>query len=127
MATTPVTVNPISTIVNSAISAALQGGEVAIQAAITAEVPFLGLPIISTVFGWALSYVEGYFYTYTADAVTKLVIDIQVNSEESVASQTFSYLQTAIASGDPNAISAASTALDSAYAGLINYDGSASP
>lgn len=125
MATTPVTVNPVATIVNQAISAAMSGGELAVQAAITAEVPFLGLPIISTIFGWFLGRVESYFYVDAANAATKLIIDIQVNAEESAATKAFNDVQTAIAGGDQNAINTASAALDSAYGDIIGYDGAA--
>lgn len=102
----------------------MSSGEVAVQAAIVADVPFLGLPVISQIFGWLLGLVEGYFYTEAANAVTKLIIDLQTDSEVTATQTAYTAAQAAIASGDANAIQAASTNLDSAFASLIHSDGS---
>lgn len=112
--------------VNSAISDALTLGEGVVEAAIIADLPILGYPGFKQLLELILGWVEGYFLTQASDAATKIVIDIQVNAEESTVTQAFKGAQQAIQSGDANAITQASQNLDSAFGSIIHSDGSAS-
>lgn len=123
----PTTVNKLATVVNDAIKVAMDGGEVAAEAAMVADLPWLGLPVIRTILSWFLGIVEGYFYSNAAKTATKIVIDLQVSSEVSKTNSYFQKAQDAVKSGDKNAIDVASKNLDAAFAALIHYDGSASP
>lgn len=118
--------NTLADMVNSAISDALTLGEGVVEAAIIADLPILGYPGFKQLLELILGWVEGYFLTQASDAATKIVIDIQVNAEESTVTQAFKGAQQAIQSGDANAITQASQNLDSAFGSIIHSDGSAS-
>lgn len=123
---TPSTTNQAATVVNNILQNIIEGSGVSVvEAAILIDVPWLGLPIIKQVFEYFLNFVASYIYVDAANTATKIVIDIQVNAEESVVISNFQELQQAIASGDQNAISKASSDLDSAYGSIIHSDGSA--
>lgn len=127
MGAVPTTSNTLAGIVNGAIKAGLDGGTTTIEAVIIADVPWLGLPVVKQILEYFLGFVEKYFYTGAANAATKLVIDMQVDSEISATNAAFANVQAALASGDTSAIQKASTDLDAAFASIIHYDGSSSP
>lgn len=121
----PTTTNTLATVVNSALEAALTGGESAAEAALILDQPWLGLPIVKQLLEWLLDKIEAPIYANAAAVATKLIIDLQVNSETSAANTAFQNAQSAIATGDPGEISKAQTDLDNAFASLGHYDGSA--
>lgn len=128
----PQTTNQVASAVNSALNSAIAGvGETLAVDAILAATPMItGIPVIGLVWSAIVNFIVGrfgaYFYAICANAMTSLIIDIQVNQEDSAATKAFSNLQNADKSGDPAQIAKASKDLDSAYANLVNYDGSAS-
>ena len=111
--------------VNDALKAAMTSGEVAAEAVLIADQPWLGLPIVKQLLEWLLDQMTGVLYGQAADAATKIIIDLQVGEETSAVNSAFSAAQAAIASGDANAITTAQANLSSAFGGLINSDGSA--
>lgn len=123
----PTTVNEAATIVNQLILGAINVDVEALEAAAIAEDPWLGLPFIKQIFEFFLNKLSGKIYAQAAMAATKLVIDYQVNREESTAVNSFDNLQMAVASGDQNAINKASSDLDAAYGAIIHSDGAAPP
>lgn len=123
----PTTVNQAATIVNQVIYGAIRVEDDALEAATIAEVPWLGLPIVKQIFEFVLHNLSDRIYREAAMAATKLVVDYQVNREESSVVNDFDNLQMAIASGDEVAIHKASTNLDNSYGSLIHSDGSATP
>ncbi len=120
--------NKAAGIVNQILKELIDGaGETMVETALLAQFPFLGLPFVKQIFEWVLNKVSTAVYTNAAEAATKIIIDIQVNGEESTVLNSFQNLQMAIASGDANAIEIASSDLSKSYASIIHYDGSASP
>lgn len=124
----PTTTNKVAEAINKILKGLIEGaGEDAIIAAATAAQPWLGLPFVKQIFGLFVGYVAKFFYEQAAMAATKIVIDVQVEMEESKTFNAFQNLQMAIASGDPDAIKLASNNLDKAYGDLIHNDGWSSP
>lgn len=124
----PTTVNKTASVVNEILKDIIEGSGVkAIEASVIADVPWLGLPFIKQIFEFILNKVATLIYQAAAEAATKIIIDVQVNMEESSVLSSFQNLQMAIASGDQNAIKIASDDLDKAYGSLIHSDGAAPP
>lgn len=122
----PNTENQAASIVNGILADIISGaGESVIEAEALAAAPWLALPFVKQIFEFILDKIAALIYEQAADAATKLIIDLQINAEESSASVTFANLQMALASGDATAIKKASEDLDDAYGRLIHYDGSA--
>lgn len=126
MSAEPTTTDQVASAVNDVLKSIIEGaGVTAVEVSVIADVPWLGLPVIKQIFEYFLNLVASYFYVDAANAATKLVIDVQVNLEESKVLNSFQELQQAVASGDQNAIAKASGDLDSAYGSIIHSDGSA--
>jgi hypothetical protein len=126
MGSSPTTTNQAASVVNDVLKAIIEGAGVPeVEAAILLQAPWLGLPFIKQFFEWGLNWVASYFYVSAANAATKIVIDVQVNMEQSNVIQSFQNLQMAIASGDQKAIEQASLDLDKSYGALIHSDGAA--
>lgn len=124
----PTTQNQVASTVNSVLKTIIEGaGTTALENALIVEFPWLGLPVIKQIFEFILNKVSAIIYQDAAEAATKLIIDLQVNGEESSVGNAFKNLQMALASGDQNAINQTSKELDQAYASLIHSDGSSSP
>lgn len=124
----PSTTNQLASVVNQVLKSLIEGaGESAVETTLIAQYPWLGLPFVKQVFEFVLGKVSGLIYQNAAEAATKIIIDVQVNVETGAANAAFQNLQLAVASGDTIAIAKASNALDSAYAALIHFDGSAPP
>lgn len=121
----PTTTNTLASLVNSAISQAMSLGVDAVEAAIIVDFPILGYPGLKQLLEWVLGMIEGYFYHQAAASATKVIIDIQVGLETSAVNSAFKNAQAAIATGDTSGIEQASKDLDSSFANLIHYDGSA--
>jgi hypothetical protein len=127
MGDVPSTNNTLVATVNQAINVAMSLGEGAVEAAIIAEVPFLGLPGLKQGLGLILGWLESYFYDDAAAVATSIIVDLQISAETTATQTAFNNVQAAIQGGDPVAIQKASTDLDSAFAGLVHSDGSSSP
>jgi hypothetical protein len=124
----PTTNNQLAGLVNSVLKDLIEGAGVAeVVAACVAAYPFLGWPVISWLFSQVVMFVADKIYAQAAMIATKIVIDIQVNLEESSVTNTFQSLQMAIASGDQSAITKASADLSASYASLIHADGWSPP
>lgn len=124
----PTTTNKVAAAINQILKSLIEGaGEDSIITAAVAAQPWLGLPFVRQLFGFAVGWVGQYFYQQAAFAATKVIIDLQINLEESSTYSSFQNLQMAVASGDQNAITKASDDLNRSYAALIHYDGSAIP
>lgn len=126
MGASPATTNQTASVINAVLKNIIEGaGLDVIEATLIAEVPWLGWPVIKQIMELILNKAADLLYTQAANAATKIVIDVQVNVEQSKVLNAFQNLQMAIASGDQNAISKASSDLDDAYGSLIHSDGSA--
>lgn len=124
----PTLENKAASIVNQILKELIEGaGESVVEATLIAQFPWLGLPFVKQIFEFILDKASGLIYQNAAMAATKIVIDIQVNQEESAVKASFDNLQMALASGDAHAIEIASADLSKSYAAIIHFDGSASP
>ncbi len=112
---------------NQVIYGGIRVADDALETALIADQPWLGLPIIKQIFEFILHNLSDKIYRQAAMAATKLIVDYQVNREEASVVNTFDNLQMAIASGDQDAINKASKDLDDAYGSLIHSDGAAPP
>ena len=126
MANPPI-VNKAATIGDDIISGASSAGAQAIIILATADVPWLGLPVIKNLF----SYIVGWICTYVSRSiqagVTFAIIDAQVSSEHSDLSAAMDNLLAAEKSGDLNAIQKAIDQYATAHKALVASDGSAKP
>lgn len=91
-------------------------------AAATAALPFLGLPIISNIFRGIVNYVATQIYNVLEPVVIFTVIDDITNAENQAYVASIRELQLAIASGDQNAIDAATAKTRDALSKLIHFD-----
>lgn len=124
----PTDKNQLASVINGVLSNIINtAGVDAAETAAIAAYPWLGWPIVRQIFDGILKVVAGEIYKQAAYAATKIVIDVQVELEESKTSDAFKNLQMALASGDKNAIAKASSNLDVAYGNLIHMDGWAAP
>jgi hypothetical protein len=121
----PTTTNAVAAEVNKILAELIEGaGETAAEATAIAAYPWLGWPFVKQIFEGVLSYVSGLVYRQAALVATQIIVDAQINLEESTTYGAFQNLQLAVASGDKNAITQATADLDKAYGALIHYDGS---
>lgn len=124
----PTTTNEAARVVNEALNKLIEGAGVdAAEAALIADFPWLGIPVVKQILEWALNKIASYFYVAAANAATSIVIDVQTNVEASTALVAYQNLQMAIASGDQNAVKKASDDLSTAYGNLIHSGGWSSP
>lgn len=128
MGTEPATTNQVASIVNQILAGLIEGtGTTAVETAVIAANPWLGLPFIKQLFDFIVEHVAAAIYKEVALAATKIIIDVQIDVETGTVNNAFQTLQMAVASGDNTAIAKASSDLSDAYGKLIHYDGSASP
>jgi hypothetical protein len=121
----PETQNPTLSVVDSVLHGLMY--DVAIQAAITyakAQFPFLGLPVISTLFGWVVNWIAGLVYVQLERFVSFSIIDTQVGQENSKYNQAVEDLKKAHQGGDLVQIDQAKKEARDALAQLIHYGGS---
>lgn len=95
-----------------------------IIAAIIAQNPIWGLWGLKWILTKFVTWVGTYFYKYSAQATTKVIIDIQINGENSMAHNAADELKAADESGDPDAQAKALDDFAKAYAALVHTDGS---
>jgi hypothetical protein len=92
-----------------------------------ADQPWLGWPVIKTVFSLALGWVDGYLSKAEQTGATFLIIDTQVSSEETAISRAIAAVSAAQKTGDKNALQKAIQDYANAQSALINNNGSATP
>jgi len=105
------------------IAQANSAGVKYLQGLITADVPFLGLPVISTFVGMVLGWLDGYLVTVEEDGVSFAIYDIKTSGEETAISKARAALLAANKSQDPAAIQKARQDYASAQSALVNLDG----
>lgn len=84
---------------------------------------WLNLPIISTLFDWALNWLANFFYQPTVDYTSQVIIKLQTNAQKDAYSHSEQILRTAHLSGDPNELKKASDNFDEMLGHLITFDG----
>lgn len=109
------------------VESAMKGAETAVEAALTADLPFLADPIIKQIFDFVMDELIGAEAKQLALLLTNLIVDVQVNNEESSFQKALAALKAAQATGDANAIQTALQNFLAAAKALGNADGSATP
>lgn len=126
MGDVPHATNPAATVVNEGLHFAID--EVAVKlvdAAIIAEVPFLGNPITAELLDLVTGYIANKIYGVLATLGTFTVIDIQTHAEVGGAIAAADAMRAAHVKGDPNEIADAKKKFHDAMGALIHSDGSA--
>jgi hypothetical protein len=127
MGKVPTTSNEAASIGDDIITAANSVGVKVIQAMIVAEVPFFGLPVVSTLLGYLLGWLDGYISKAEQAGATFIIIDIQTSLEEKGVIDAVRLIAAAQAAGDPVALKNAISAYQLAQSNLVHSDGSATP
>lgn len=123
----PSTTNYWATLINSITNAALSGGEAAVELYITTQFPILANPILQDILDMIVKDIGNDLGTQANILVDYMIFDFQTNGENSKVYQSMASLQTALKTGDVNAIATATQNAKNSWAGLIHYDGSANP
>ncbi len=95
----------------------------AVNAAV-ADMPWLGLPVINSIFRYLLGLAFNYVDKAAEQAAAFAILDAQTSSESSAYKDAVSALQIAQASGNANSIDYATKNLKETLARLIHTDGS---
>jgi hypothetical protein len=121
----PTEENQIATVLNKFLRILVSIGDKAAEDYLTSLDPaLLSLPIISNILDFGVSEIGNVIYTFMAESLTSIVIDIETNKEESSVVNASTALQLAQASGDTDAIQKAQANAVTAWSNLIRYDGS---
>lgn len=120
---TPTTSNTLANIADGAIKAAISGGDVAVEAYLTAQFTFLGNPILAFILDEGVTELGSILQQNIVNIVNNVVIDIQTNQENSSVLQAAQAFQKAQSSNDLQAQAAATAALVIAYGNLVHSDG----
>lgn len=124
----PSTTNQLAESINAILKDIIENkGEDAALTAIVTDFPVVANPVLYQLTKWAIELVAPYFYDFSAEIATKIIIDIQTLDEQSLIRKSLSNLNDAINTGDQNAINKAEDDADTAWGNLIHYDGSATP
>lgn len=123
----PLPTNPIAAEINRVVAAGNSAGVQLVETLAIADQPWLGYPVIKQLFGYLLSWIDGYLSKAEQAGATFIVIDTQVSIEQSAMSEAVAGLLAAQKSGDENAIKAAIQVYASAQSALVRFDGSAPP
>lgn len=113
----------LENLVDGIITALFQGGEVAAEAYVTAQVPVLADPILQAILDDVIGYVASSVEKNVLNAVNAIVFDIQTSGENSVVLKAAQSLQAAQLKGEQGAIQSATQSLINSYQGLIHNDG----
>lgn len=125
MGAVPTPVNETANTVNGIISFTVFDVAVrAFQTYAKAQVPFLNLPIVSSIFSYLMNIVGGWFYAYFSQFATFTIIDWQTGSERDAYTRAEGVLRQAHLSGDKNAIDQATKQFRTAFESLVHWDGS---
>lgn len=120
----PFPVNPTVKTVDDVVHAILY--DVAVTAAcayIKAQVPFLGLPIISSLTNFVVTQVANIIYKYLDQFVSFSIIDFQTDKEAQDYLLAVNALQKAQESGDQGAIDQSIKGFRENLGRLIHFDG----
>lgn len=124
MGAVPVQANAFGDFVAGLIKAIMTGGATAAEAYITALDPeILALPLVQILLDDGIDALVGSITTGITNIATGVIVDIQVNGENSSAVTAAVALQYALAGKDPNAISTARANACQAYLLLGHWDG----
>ena len=123
----PETTNLLATFVDDCIKAAISGGDIALEAYLTVQLPFLAQPQLQWIMDQIIGAIGTSIYKNVANVANKIVFDIQTNGENSVVVQASQAAQAAQSSGDPNAIATTTATLVNAIGNLVHSDGTATP
>lgn len=127
MANTPLpTTDTTASTVNKTVSGMLGDVLPIVEAAIITAQPWLGWPIISTIWESFLSYLWNQIGQALGIEAGYLVMDLQQYIAVTSAANAMAALNAAKASGDANAIEQASQAVDQAVSPVLHYLGSTS-
>lgn len=116
--------NPVADKINTVIAAGNSAGVTLVQSLLTADVPFLGWPIVRNVVSLVLGWLDSYLSKAEQTGVSFFVIDTQISSEEKALVAAVAQAEQA---KDPAAIAAARKAYADANSALVRYDGDAPP
>lgn len=114
--------NPISTVDDILNAIINEIGTNAVILAAETYLPFLKLPVISTLFRWLVEWIQNQEYLALKGVVNFEIIKFQNDAEESAYNDALSSLQKAVLSGDANAISQARSQASVAIDKLINFN-----
>lgn len=122
----PTTTNTLPTVVNEILKIAIMDVGVNLaKAAATAEVPFLGWPVISQIFGFFLNKVAGYFYQSMAQFATFQIIDEQTRLQRQAYDDSIAAVKAAVELNDQAKIDESTKAFKEKLANLIHWNGEA--
>ena len=94
-----------------------------VTAAIIADMPILGAPIIKQILNLILSYIGGKFEAELSQYVNFGIIDRMTDTEKEQYNQAVEETKAAYAGGDPDAISKAKENFKDKLGKLIHFDG----
>ncbi len=120
----PTTINKTANAVDSAIQSAETGIIGVVETMIIADVPALGFPIIKQLWEALFNWIAGYFTKAAMDGATFLVIDHQVDKEQSALSKALAALTAAQKTGNADEIKKAIQAYADCHSSLVHSDGS---
>lgn len=116
------TSDEMTALIDGIIKAAIDGGDVAIEAFITAQLPFFANPILQYILDMGVSWIGGIVYDQLSTIAINLMIDFKTNGENSDVLKAAEVLQAAQASNNQGAIDAATKDLIAAYGNLVHVD-----
>lgn len=125
MSTTPLPANQTATTINTIIADANSAGVKVIEALIIADEPWMGDPLIRTLLGDLLGWLDGYISQAEQNGATFGVIQAQVNSENSAVNSAVAEVIAAEKSGIPASIQKAIQDYANANSALGHFDGTA--
>lgn len=123
----PRTTNTLASILDGIIKTGMSGGDIAVEAYITAQIPIFANPILQYFLDLGVESVGNVIYQNMANVVNKVVFQIQTDGENSAVLAASKAAQAAQASGDLNAIAKTNADLVNALGNLIHSDGTATP
>ena len=120
---TPTATNSVANFVNDLIIKFIAGDEVVLQNYIAVQIPFLEAPVVRIFTNQVIGYICDSIRKNITQLATAIVVDIQVNGEQSALNLAFKNLQAAIQGGNQDAITKAQKAFMDAAANLAHSDG----
>lgn len=122
MAEVPVPTNPVIDIVDKFIQGLIFGlGVNAAIAAAIAQFPFLGLPIISTLFRFAIEKVAGIIYQTLETNVAFSIIQFQTDAQKKAYDDALAALTSAHLKGDLGEIEKSKQDFKNKFKDLIHF------
>ncbi len=122
--TSPTTNNSATNTADTLIKDGTSIGVSVVEAAIIADVPWLGYPGIKQIWEALFSWIAGYFSAAAQKGVNFAIIDTQVDGQVSDLSKALAALQIAYKSGNQDEISKALNQISQAQSNLANDNGS---